>query len=84
MCKEMMNIESVEPMTCPSNLECPGSDFLLGESRAGQMGALHMKLSQAHLDMLTHPPTSGLHHCHANQPSGNNLLWGERHSFTDT
>lgn len=81
----MKSIESMEPMTCPSNLECPGSDFLLGESRAGQMGALHMKLSHPHLDMLTRPPTLvSTTVMLTNHLETIALYWGERHSLTDT
>lgn len=82
MCKQMMNTDSVAPMTCPSNLKCPGSGFLLGEPTAGHMEALHTKLSQRHLDMLTQPPTSGFHYCPANQPSGNTLFVLGRKTLT--
>lgn len=79
-----MSTESMEPMTCPSNLECPGSDFLLGESR-GQMGALHMKLPHRHLDMLTPPPTLvSTTVMLTNHLETIALYWGERHSLTDT
>lgn len=75
-----MNIHSPKAMACPSNLMCPGSDFLLGEPRAGQMGALLTGLS-CHTLLCKHvpAPTSSLYHSQASQPSGNNhrLLGGK-------
>lgn len=77
-----MNVQSMEATACPSNLECPGSNFLLGESRAGQRVALLMKLSQPHLAMHMCPPMSSFHHCQAKQPSGNNPFLLKRNKLT--
>lgn len=79
----MLNIQSPEAMACPSNLTCPGSDFLLGEPRAGQMGALLTELL-CHTELCTHvpAPTSSLYHSQASQPSGNNhRLLGEKLTY---
>lgn len=69
---------------CPSNLKCPGSDFPLGESRAGQMVALLMKLSQPHL-AITHalPLLVSTTVRLTNHLETIPFYWGERHSLTD-